>query len=545
MNNQPSSPSGIPPALLDGGGEFSAAFMAIQSLSRSLGGHQDSVGKDIVHALGKLLFAAKYERRRNGPFLYREAASLLGDVAASSGDSSTAALALRELDRAVRTGKIHSCLAAAHALGRLPSGSVAARLSQAERDFARPMAAVPKNPPTTRMDWKALCGIAGADPDSLRLYGRSLIAGIPGGDTVLVFKSLRAGEDPYGILLECRWMSRLSRLRASGWMSRVRFDVPAPLAAGEDRLFRVSGIPRGAVPEGEAVGVAYVASLDYFLYPNDPDRLMAAPQLSEVLERSARLFGSLASIGVVHTAPVPLFHNRVQRDRRDDGGLYQWHRMGRLDRWFHSCLYPNFGASGLRDFEHFVTVPEVGGRTFLYHQVGAHLLSLALVAASWFRCRDITRMGTDESGKAVDARDLFDARQLREFLKAAFRGYFEGITGEPFQGEIPFDLEVLSEEMVDAMGMDRHMDEILRLPDQEAMTDSEFRLFLSERGYPRGKLERAVRGLKEIRLSTGPHLGGFNSRISIPRLAAFAGSAAACCMAARFRQARNLNRQEC
>ena len=44
--------------------------------------------------------------------------------------------------------------------------------------------------------------------------------------------------------------------------------------------------------------------------------------------------------------PIPLFHNRTQRLRRDDQGRYQWFRAGRLDQWLDSCAFPNLGLSG-------------------------------------------------------------------------------------------------------------------------------------------------------------------------------------------------------
>ena len=72
--------------------------------------------------------------------------------------------------------------------------------------------------------------------------------------------------------------------------------------------------------------------------------------------RAALLLGWLAGRGIVHEAAIPLFHNRVQRDRREDGGVYDWRLPGRLDRWLASALHPNFGLSGLRDFEHLASL---------------------------------------------------------------------------------------------------------------------------------------------------------------------------------------------
>jgi hypothetical protein len=88
--------------------------------------------------------------------------------------------------------------------------------------------------------------------------------------------------------------------------------------------------------------------------------------------------------------------------------------------------------------------------------------------------------------------------------------------------------------MIHELGVDRHMEEILRVPDQERMTEQEFRRFLSERGIAGDHLDSLQRGAGEIVLHTGPHLGAFNSRISIPELIENAAAAAALCVGSRF-----------
>ncbi len=50
------------------------------------------------------------------------------------------------------------------------------------------------------------------------------------------------------------------------------------------------------------------------------------------MKTNARLLAVLASCGIVHLAPIALFHNRIQSDRRRDQGRYEWFRGGRLDR---------------------------------------------------------------------------------------------------------------------------------------------------------------------------------------------------------------------
>jgi hypothetical protein len=185
----------------------------------------------------------------------------------------------------------------------------------------------------------------------------------------------------------------------------------------------------------------------------------------------------------------------------------------------------------LRDFEHFQSFKGSGRE--LYHQIGAHILSLLLVAGSYFRNQDSHFAGLGEDGKPVDARGLFDRQLLQELIHSIFLSYFRGFVGREFLGSLPFR-GTLVDRMIEEMGVDRHMEEILRIPDQERMTDGEFRKFLSDRGLAGDQLDSLQRGEGEIILHTGPHLGAFNSRISIPELIENTATAAAICIGARF-----------
>jgi hypothetical protein len=50
--------------------------------------------------------------------------------------------------------------------------------------------------------------------------------------------------------------------------------------------------------------------------------------------------------------------------------------VGRIHLWFEFCLHPNFGLSGIRDFEHFESF--TGPSRILYPHMGTQLLSLFL-----------------------------------------------------------------------------------------------------------------------------------------------------------------------
>jgi hypothetical protein len=281
--------------------------------------------------------------------------------------------------------------------------------------------------------------------------------------------------------------------------------------------------------------VAFVAPSDYFRYPNDPrpERRPSWGEILEILCRSAELLGTLASRGIVHTAPIPLFHNRMQQDRRSDGGRYDWTLGGRLDRWISSCAFPNIGPTGIRDFEHFTSVH--GHSRTLYRPVGDHLLSLLLIAGSTFRALDPSRMGLDEEGRPADVRDLFDPERLGLAVEGLFRHYFQGFTGSPLSGAPPFDAARLTDRMIEEMGVDRHMDEVLRITDQNEMDDKDFRRFLEERGLPAEKVRGLRKGAEDIPIPTGPHLGAFNNRISLPELLEAVEGMASVCLAERYR----------
>jgi hypothetical protein len=95
--------------------------------------------------------------------------------------------------------------------------------------------------------------------------------------------------------------------------------------------------------------------------------------------------------------------------------------------------------------------------------------------------------------------------------------------------------------MIDEMGVDRHMEEILRAADQREMTDDAYRHFLMDRGYPEEKIRDFPKGQGDITIHTGPHLGEFNQRISLPEIIETVGSMSALCIFGKYRQTRPLN----
>jgi hypothetical protein len=506
--------------------DMSAAWMVLQELNRRIADNIRSVGPEDIALIEGLLRGRHHAGRSRAYFLYREAALGLAAIMSRSHDPALAAGAAAILRQTALSGLDDPCMAASEALGTLPLFLCPPSI---------PLPVLPEAP--HELEWDALLRLA-----SFRVHqrpawsGRSLIAS--NGERVLVLKCARKGDAPDGLLREALWMERFATLSFP-----AEFEIPVPVRTLGGLLFSiVGGLPGGSPgdppdrpdpldPRGWAI--AYTASKGYFGYPNDerPGRLLPAEELVEVLRRNAVLMGRIASMGVVHTAPVPLFHNRTQQGRRDDGGLYLWQRMGRLDRWLDSCRYPNFGCSGLRDFEHLERLN--GSGLGLFRALGLQILSLFLVTGSYFRSKRPELRGLQRDGSPVDARGLFDPDLLHELLRQIVDGLHQGFVGVPLSSALP-PLGTIVERMIEEMGVDRHMTEILRIPDQQRMSRARFEQALQDGGIPREETLSMAQGSREILLNTGPHLGEFNGPISLPELVQFTASVAGCLVSSRF-----------
>jgi hypothetical protein len=160
-----------------------------------------------------------------------------------------------------------------------------------------------------------------------------------------------------------------------------------------------------------------------------------------------------------------------------------------------------------------------------------------LVTGSYFRGKNRNLVGFDDNGKPVDTRSLFDKGVLKTIILGIFLGYYRGFVQREYQGNVPLDLDRLAFRMIEEMGVDRYMEEILRAADQQAMTDDQFRRFLKERGFADEAIKGLKRGIKDIIVYTGPHLGAFNERISLPELVEAVETMSALCVAGRYWQA--------
>ncbi len=507
-------------ALTDTRFDFVAKYHAVADLRRLARKHPGVLDVQTIFALERLLQSKAFCRVRQAYFLFREAASVMIDMAIVPGNNGLGLRALASLKSLLLKTNGSAHRGVAEALGSLPVNIFGPRLGIGKGS----------SPPT--ISWTHLLSanrltITGPP----RYVGRSLVAETSEKSHLLVVKLAKKTDTAAGLEKEIRWMETLKKpVYAAG----CRFHIPAPLFVANRRAFRIKHIPL-APPDTvnrhpDGLAIAFVAHRDYFVYPNH--HRVDGETAREMLGRSAFLLGWLAGKGVIHTAPIPLFHNRTQRLRRDDQGSYQWFRSGRLDQWLDSCAFPNLGLSGLRDFEHLE--PFSGQSRILYRHIGSHFLSLLLVAGSHFRCRDKTKVGLDENGQPVDARALFDPQLLKAMILEIFEGYFAGFTGTSATEALPVDLGRLTGRMIEEMGVDRHMTELLRRVDQSQMTDAEFLAFLRQRGYHENQVDGLIREANDILITSGPHLGDFNRQISLPELIESVSAMSAVCIAGRF-----------
>ena len=508
----------------DKASDFTTKYFAVYHLQRLAESHPEIIGPETIFTLEGLLKDRGFSRQRRGFFLFRIAADTLASIIVHSNGQPMADKALSALKNVLATTTGHAHRVSCEALGALPFSIHGPDIEDDDG----------KNIP--RVDWQEILHEKRFKLSSPASFiGRSLVASLDQGNRLLVFKLARASDSPDSLLKEALWMEYL---RAVSHSFSLRFDVPVAIRIKSSYVFSIKDIPvrlsKNAGIHPKCYAMAFMADKDYFTYPNDCKIEMRPTETKfcQVMFRNAWLLGKLTSLGIVHSAPIPLFHNRVQRCRRRDNGLYEWFRAGRLDRWLDSCSYPNIGLTGIRDFEHFISFKGLGRD--LYRHIGSHMLSLLLVAGSYFRNKNRSKVGFDKHGKPVDARGLFNKRVLKEIVCGVFLRYYHGFVETKFVGGIPLNFDRLVSRMVEEMGVDRHMEEILRVADQKEMTDEEFRHFLIQRGYPDEEISELQKGVKDIVIHSGPHLGGFNESISLPELIQSVETMSALCVAGRY-----------
>jgi hypothetical protein len=502
--------------------DFSATYMAVSMLEYELNKNSSLASSQTVHALHRVILKKVHSHQRQSYFLYRKASKTLRFLVSAGENPDLAWESLESLKHIVAHTHGPSHRAAAEALGSLPLKIKGPSLHEESPTII------------SSITWNELCGKTGLNEAcAMKCIGRSLVFSLSG-DSVFVMKLSRSNSDNAALNREALWMTYLQTVKHE---FPIRFDIPTPYRFGGAYVFRLKDFPdqlKNSVNRPMSSAIGFTVHPDYFVYPNPlPDEeTIDRNNFMEVMKRNAYLLGKLASMGMVHTAPVPLFHNRLQRHRRCDGGYYEWPRGGRLDRWLLSCRYPNLGRSGIRDFEHLEAIS--GASSKFYRFVGNHLISIILIGASYFRNHDPERTGFNKKGFPVDMRHLFCPDLMQELIEDSFNAYYEGFTGRKNGDRLPVDFDNFVLRLIDEFGVDRYMEEIFRVADQQDMNDVEFNEFLLERGVNRNTIEGLPRGLEDITIFTGPHLGGFNQRISLPELIHFTETAAAYCICDRY-----------
>lgn len=485
---------------------FTAAYLGIQHLEAHILNAPDTVTNQTVTVILDLIRSSDYDDKRQSYFLFKLAAfSLISHC--QSADKDFSAFIIGELQAIVLTSSDNKQRAVSEALGALP-------LQRNGPDILNALSS-----DTVSIDFSALLEKTQLrSVDSIEWIGRTLVISCAESDTHCCIKFLKQGQPVTELLTEVAW---LSYLRQNADLFRPETQhIPEPVGIDNHYFFKLTGLPvslpaSGAVSQ-DGTAIVYITGAAYFHYLNDP--LILDNTLSEVIHsfgKNAFLLGRMTANGIIHTALIPLFHNRIQQSRREDQGKYLWEHGGRLDQWLASCQYPNVALSGIRDFEHLISAADSSQTR---HYIGEHLLAFILVAGSYFRNRYPDKIGLDEKGRPYDLRDQIDPDAFKRLIEVVVRQYYHGMTGNLMRLSDPLVTDRLIRQLIASMGMDNQMEEVLRIRDQDRMSDDEFRSFFREKGMTSSIVTRWVKGREDIVLNTGPHLGGFNRSIGIPEL---------------------------
>ena len=515
----------------DESSDLTTRLYAIHHLNSAIRQNSDLIDTQTVFVLRDIFKDSRLAAKRQSLYFFRIAAETLCTVLVHCRDKELADLAFAALKEIMATTTGYGHRATTEAFACLPITIRGPGI----------LPAVSRKIP--KVTWDQLIADTGYEVKAQpAVYGRSIVVGInderSAVEQLLVVKLVPWGDDPADLLTEASWMEHFSDAQYS---FPLRFNIPQIFKIKGASLIRLTRLPiqlpSNGSPSPMRYAICFTADKEYFKYPNDsaPDNRLNKVELEEVLYRNAWLLGKLTSMGILHHAPIPLFHNRIQINRRRDRGVYEWFRAGRLDRWLDSCNFPNIGVTGVRDFEHLISFR--GTNQTLYRHMGNHFLSLLLIAGSYFRNKEPELVGFSERGKPVDARFLFDKKILEEIIGGLFQNYYLGFVGSRFTGYLPVDTAELSRRMIEEMGVDRYMAEYLRAVDQDEMSHDEFKAFLKSRGQSREAVNGVAKGSKDILVYSGPHLGGFNQQISLPELIESVATMSALCLYGRFERA--------
>lgn len=506
--------------LLDRKLGFTAAFLGLQHLETHISAGPGIITRETVDAVLHQLRSNRFEHKKQSYFLYQLASSALITICKQPEHAFTVFLIV-ELQKIVVTSTGNKQRAVSEALGSLPINLKGPDMESFQSDHILDVS-------FSKLLIKFQCKAF----KTFEWVGRTLVIHLNKKKNLCI-KFLKQNQDPLELSQEASWLSYLSQ------NTQIRIDsrqFPEPVLISKKSLFHISDIPADIqFPDGVSTtraAIAYLAVPEYFHYLNEPEVLDHQDNsFPACFRKNAYQLGELMSNGIIHTALIPLFHNRVQQTRRQDQGRYLWEHGGRLDQWLHSCRYPNFAKSGLRDFEHLLSVSDSSQAR---HFIGEHLLSFILVLGSYFRNLKPQKIGLDQAGFPYDCRYQFDSLIFKNTLETIFNDYYKGVTGCSVKQLKAFVSHELIQQLIDAMGIDNHMEETLRIHDQNQMTREEFETFLKDKGMSQTCIQELIPGEQDIVLQTGPHLGGFNQTIGIPALIELLFCLSSLCVSDRY-----------
>lgn len=506
--------------LLASSQEFDQVYTQIKSLEQRIKKAPDTVTQITVDALFNVIQSDRYEAKKQRYFFYKEAAEILVKITTTYAPMFAGAIINRLVEILLAT-KSKRQRAVSEAVGSLP-------LSIKGPDIRQKV----MEQPLELSFFNLLKHFKGCDPYKFIWHGRTMRCKLNDG-RISCIKFAKSEQDISLINREIQW---LTLLRETPLFNETTFHIPEPVLIDQYSLFKLTDLPDCILKDSPLKdiypAIAYITKDAYYDYPNhQPGPDLSRDKITGIFCRCATFLGTFLAKGIVHTALIPLFHNRVQQHRRQDGGLYLWEHGGRLDQWLDSCRYPNFSSSGLRDFEHLESLESTKS---IRHFSGEHMLGFVLVLGSVFRNLNPDQVGWNPQGKPHDLRCLFDEQFFYDTFQAVAGFYYQAFTG--LSDRIPDTLvkKKLIKQLINVMGIDVHMEETLRMRDQLNMTEDRFSEFLISRGYSQDRIRTMKKDESDIVLTTGPHLGGFNQAISVPELIEFLFCFSALCVADRY-----------
>lgn len=139
--------------------------------------------------------------------------------------------------------------------------------------------------------------------------GRSLLWQLKGKNKLLVFKFAKNKQDTKNLLTEVKWLKLLKKL---GWVNK--FEIPGEITINDRSIFNMN--------EYRFPFISFFVSPDYFYYPNGLgiNSNVLERDFLKIISKSAKILGKLTGSGIIHTAVIPLFHNRTRGQGEMMGG---------------------------------------------------------------------------------------------------------------------------------------------------------------------------------------------------------------------------------